>query len=152
MTKRFENSFYIGLLALIGLLSIWLQAELIEEEVTTNYQGRHDPDYYIENFTAKGMNKQGSKNFMLEAERLAHFPDDDTALLDKPHLVQYFDGLTPRHIYADSGWLSSGGDEVLMTGNVKVTQAADSRGGGFTQKTKKMRVLLDKSVKKHLKK
>jgi len=145
MTKQIEQSFYIALLALIGLLGIWLQSEMIEEEITTNYLGRHDPDYYIENFTAKGMNDKGEKNFMLEAERLAHFPDDDTALLDKPHLVQYTLGQQP-----DSGWISSGGDEVLMTGNVITKQAGDSRGGGFTQKTKKMRVLLEKSIKKQL--
>jgi len=152
MTKHIEQIFYIALLGLIGLLSIWLQAEFIEEEVTTNYLGRHDPDYYIENFTAKGMNKEGKKAFMLEAERLAHFPDDDTALLDMPHLVQYFEGQQPRHIFADSGWISSNGEEILMTGNVKVTQGADSRGGGFSQKTKKMRVLLNKSIKKQLRK
>ncbi len=150
MTKQIENIFYIGLLGLIGLLSIWLQTELVEEEVTTNYLGRHDPDYYMENFTAKGMNEDGIKSFLLEAERLAHFPDDDTALLDSPHLVQYPENQAPRHIFADSGWISAGGDEILMTGNVKITQARGPQGPGFTQKTKKMRVLLDNSIKKQL--
>ncbi len=148
--KNLENVLYISLLGLFGLLGIWLQTEFIEEEVTTNYLNRHDPDYYIENFTATGMDETGNRAFLLQAERMAHFPDDDTALLDKPHLIEFSPERAPRHTYADSGWLSSGGDEILMTDNVKVVQEGDSRGAGGTMRTKKMRILLEKSISKDL--
>ena len=115
-----------------------------------NFQNRHDPDYYIENFVATGLDKNGQRRFVIKAKRMAHFPDDDTALFDNPHIVQYEEDLAPRHTYADSGWMNSSGDEVLMTGNVKVVVEADSRGPGGTIKSKRMRVLLDKSEGKEL--
>ena len=131
---------------MVGLLGIWLQNELIEEEPEErNYNERHDPDYYVENFTATGLDKNGQRRFVIEAKRMAHFPDDDTALLDYPHIIEYEIGLAPRHTYADSGWMNSTGDEILMTGNVRVVVEADSRGPGGTMKSKTLRILLDKT-------
>ena len=148
--KNLENILYISLLGLIGLLGIWLQTEFVEEKITTNYLNRHDPDYYIQNFTATGIDENGNRAFVLQAERMAHFPDDDTALLDNPHLVEYSQEQAPRHTYADSGWISAGGDEILMTGNVKIVQEADERGPGGTINTQKMRIALEKSLTKNL--
>lgn len=146
--KQLESFLYISVLGLIGLGGIFLQNSLIEEEpVEQNFAERHDPDYYIENFVATGLDENGQRRFVLKADRMAHFPDDDTALLDMPHIVQYEEGFAPRHTYADSGWMNSSGDEILMTGNVRVIVGADSRGPGGTIKSKKMRVLLDKSSK-----
>jgi len=144
--KQLESVLYISILGMVGLLGIWLQTALIDEEPEEqNYNQRHDPDYYIENFTATGLDKNGQRRFVIEAERMAHFPDDDTALLDNPHIVEYEIGFAPRHTYADSGWMNSSGDEILMTGNVRVVVEADSRGPGGTMKSKRLRILLDKS-------
>ena len=149
--KQLESLLYISILGLIGLGGIYLQTSLVEDEPELqNFQNRHDPDYYIENFVATGLDKNGQRRFVIKAIRMAHFPDDDTALFDNPHLVPYEEGLAPRHTYADSGWMSSSGDEVLMTGNVKVVVEADSRGPGGTIKSKRMRVLLDKTSNKKL--
>lgn len=123
-----------------------LQNSLIEEEPEEqNFNQRHDPDYYIENFTATGLDKNGQRKFVIEAERMAHFPDDDTALLDSPHVIEYEVGFAPRHTYADSGWMNSTGDEILLTGNVRIVVEADSRGPGGEMKSKRMRILLDKT-------
>ncbi len=144
--KNVESLLYISILGLVGLFGIMLQNSLLEEEPEEqNYNQRHDPDYYIENFTATGLDKNGQRRFVIEAERMAHFPDDDTALLDNPHVIEYTVGFAPRHTYSDSGWMNSTGDEILLTGNVRVVFEADSRGPGGTMKSKRMRILLDKS-------
>lgn len=144
--KQLESLLYISILGLVGLFGIMLQNSFLEEEVQeTDFNTRHDPDYYIENFTATGLDKNGQRRFVIEAERMAHFPDDDTALLDQPHVVEYQVGFAPRHTYADSGWMSASGDEILLTGNVRIVVEADSRGPGGTMKAKRMRILLDKS-------
>jgi lipopolysaccharide export system protein LptC len=150
--KQLESLLYISILGLVGLGGIYLQNSLIEEEPEEqNFSQRHDPDYYIENFVATGLDENGQRRFVLKADRMAHFPDDDTALLDMPHIVQYEVGFAPRHTYADSGWMNSTGDEILMTDNVRVIIGADSRGPGGTIKTGKLRVLLDKDAKGALK-
>lgn len=144
--KQLESLLYISILGLVGLGGIYLQTSMIEDEPELqDYNNRHDPDYYIENFVATGLDKDGKRRFVIKANRMAHFPDDDTALFDNPHIVQYLEGAAPRHTYADSGWMNSTGDEVIMTGNVKAVVEADATGPGGTLKSKRMRVLLDKS-------
>ena len=138
-------------MGLIGLGGIYLQTSLVDDEPELqNFENRHDPDYYIENFVATGLDKNGQRRFVIKAKRMAHFPDDDTALFDYPHIVQYQEGIAPRHTYADSGWMNSIGDEVLMTGNVKVVVEAGPQGPGGTHETRRMRVLLDKTTSREL--
>ena len=144
--KQLESLLYISILGMVGLFGIWLQNALIEDQPQQqDFRERHDPDYYIENFTATGLDKNGQRRFVIEAERMAHFPDDDTALLDNPHVIEYEVGFAPRHTYADSGWMSSSGDEILLTGNVRIVVEADSRGPGGTMRAKRMRIILDKA-------
>ncbi len=148
--KILEKIVFICLFGALGLLSIWLQFGIIErEQVVFDGNERHDPDYYIENFTAVGMDEKGQRRYVLEAERLVHYPDDDTALLDNPHIIQYEDGAPPRHTYSESGWVSSDGNEVLLTGNVRVIQNPDStkNSGGSVLTTEKMRIFLDRLTK-----
>jgi lipopolysaccharide export system protein LptC len=145
MNKILEKILIIGILTCLGLLSVWLQFGIIEEQPVSFDSGeRHDPDYYIENFTAVGMDEQGQRRYVLEAERMVHYPDDDTALLDNPHVVEYDQQNAPRHTYAESGWVSSDGNEILLTGNVRVIQGQGQQGPGGVMTTDKMRILLDR--------
>lgn len=149
--KVLEKILFISLFGVLGLLSIWLQFGVIErEQVVFDGNERHDPDYYIENFTAVGMDEKGLRRYVLEAERLVHYPDDDTALLDNPHIIQYEDGAPPRHTYSESGWVSSDGNEVLLTGNVRVIQnpGGIKNSGGGVLTTEKMRIYLDENTEK----
>lgn len=144
-----EKTVLLILTLLLGLLSFWLQYVFFaERESTIASTDRNEPDYYIENFTALGMDEVGKRRYVLEAERMAHYPQDDTALLDNPHVIQYFDDGPPRHTYSDSAWVSSGGDEVLLTGNVRVIQShqagSDSTGGVTT--SDKMRIRLKQKL------
>jgi len=146
--KQLETFLYIAILGLIGLGGIYLQTSMLDDEPEVkDFKNRHDPDYYIENFVATGLDENGQRRFVLKADRMAHFPDDDTALLDNPVVVEYEIGFAPRQTSSDSGWMSSSGDEILMTGNVVVVVEADSRGPGGTLKSQRMRILLDKTKK-----
>ena len=149
--KILEKISFILLFGVLGLLSMWLQFGIIEkEQVEFDGNERHDPDYYIENFTAVGMDEKGIRRYVLEAERLVHYPDDDTALLDNPHIIQYEDGAPPRHTYSESGWISSDGNEVLLTGNVRVIQnvSGEEDSGQTVLTTEKMRIYLDNNQMK----
>lgn len=147
MLKQLENVLYISILGLIGLFGLSLQDALVDEpQEIRDFNNRHDPDYYIENFTATGLDKNGDRKFVIEAQRMAHFPDDDTALLDFPHVIEFRKGYAPRHTYADSGWMSASGDEILLTGNVRIVIEADEQGPGGEMRAKKMRILLDKDT------
>jgi len=132
------------LLSVLGLVSLWLQFGMLEGTVTpVTKTGNHEPDYYVENFTAIGMNEKNDRTYLLEGTRMAHYQDDNTALLDMPHLIQYQQGLPPRHVYAQSGWLSGNGEEILLTGNVKVIQGQNNNTTGGIQHSEKLRIHLN---------
>ena len=135
------------IIVLVGITA-WMQSDLLDE--STNEQqlitDNHDPDYYIENFTAVGMDIDGNRQYVLEAERMVHFPDDDTSLLDKPHVIQYESERSPTHIYSETGWISADGDEVILTGNVRVIRGRDSTGSGGVTTTDKLNIVLKEPI------
>lgn len=115
-------------LVLLGL-SAWLQFGLLETPVQElSEEEKNSADYYIENFVSTGMDETGKK-YEVRADRMVHYPVGDRALLDNPHIVQYGLDETPRHIYAESGWLFNQSSQVLMTGNVRVVQSQTAIAG-----------------------
>jgi len=124
-----EDYAVAGLFLFLLFLSIWLQFGLLEpvENEITDLE-KNDPDYYSENFQSVGRDDIG-KSYELIADRLVHFPVGDRALLDNPHIIQYDLSGTPRHIYAESGWLYDNRSTILLTGNVRVIQSQTNSAG-----------------------
>ncbi len=142
MRQYLERGVLIGVLGLMAALGIWMQVSLLEPNTATPRAGPgHDPDYYIQNFTATGRDDAGVI-YVLKAERLVHFPDDNTALLDFPHLIQYDDGQPARETTSDSGWMSGDGSEILLTGNVEVKQLKTVNDPGSVTRTQRLLVKL----------
>jgi lipopolysaccharide export system protein LptC len=101
----------------------------------------HEPDYYIHKFTATGRDANGIA-YVLEAKRLAHFPDDNTALLDEPRLVQYEQDKSSRTTSSDSGLVYEDGTKILLQGNVQVTQGTTDTAVGSVTSADRMTIKL----------
>lgn len=119
MYNRWTIALFLGVLA-IG--SAWLLNRLTEEKSITSTFLRHDPDYYMENFSTLTMNLDGTPKNKLFAEYMAHYPDDDTTELIKPRLEVYRKGKTPVVAISDKGWVTSDNEVILLTGTVKLWQ------------------------------
>ena len=144
MRAQLERLVLVGVLGAMAGLGIWMQVNLLEPaENKAEAPLTNEPDYYIQNFTATGRDEAGVI-YVLKAERLAHFPIDNTALLDKPHLVQYQKGKPARQTTSESGWMSGDGSEVLLTGNVEVTQFRTDADPGSVTRTQRLSVRLDR--------
>ena len=112
-----------AIVVMIGL-SLWLQANFFKPKLHQNPPTiSHEPDYYIDIFTATGHDSNGVA-YVLEAKRLEHFPDDNTSELDKPKLRQYNEGELSRTTSSDYGKLLEDGITIELKGNVQVTQGA----------------------------
>ena len=144
MRAHIERLVLLGVLGAMAGLSIWMQVNLLEPaENKMAAPLTNEADYYIQNFTATGRDEAGVI-YVLKAERLAHFPLDNTSLLDKPHLVQYEKGKPARQATSESGWMAGDGSEVLLTGNVEVTQFRSGEDAGSVTRTKRLTVRLDR--------
>ena len=139
-----ERIIIFSIVIVLAGITAWMQMSLLDESIDEELvlAESHDPDYYIENFVAVGMDTNGARQYVLEAERMVHFPDDDTALLDKPHVIQYEPDRAPTHIYSETGWISANGDEVILTGYVRVIRGRDSTGSGGVTTTEKLKIVL----------
>ena len=87
-------------------------------------QLRHDVDYYIDNFTATSLNLQGQPRFTLAAEKMSHYPDDDSTHLQMPRLTNLYADRPPMLTTSLTGMISSKGDDVYLYDNVRITRPA----------------------------
>ncbi len=128
--RHLEQAVLVATIAVMFGLSLWLQMNFLKPTLPQNGTViSHEPDYYIHKFTATGRDANGIA-YVLEAKRLAHFPDDNTALLDEPRLVQYEQDRSSRTTHSDSGLVYENGTKILLRGNVQVTQEATGTAPG----------------------
>jgi lipopolysaccharide export system protein LptC len=92
------------------------------------------------------MDERGEPSFRLEAQRLQHFPTDDTTLFEEPVMVS-LDATRPRiTVTADRGRLTTGGDQAHLSGNVVITRAATPTGPPMRADTDYAIVIPDQDI------
>lgn len=106
------------LLVLVAALSWWLQRSVVTESESSVDQVRHEPDYYMENFESTSLDEMGRPAYQLDAENMLHFPDDDSATLEKPHLIVFRGEEEFWDIRAESGLVLNKGESVILQGDV----------------------------------
>lgn len=112
---------WLPLLPLLLLLAAtyWLSQQ-VQPLPQVQSQLRHDVDYVVENFSATTLNLDGKPRFTLSAERLWHYPDDDTTHLQMPRITSLYPDRPPTLTSAQTGKISSKGDDVYLYDEVLV--------------------------------
>ena len=140
--RHLEQAVLVAAIVVMFGLSLWLQMQFLKPKLLQNAPiVSHEPDYYIHKFTTTGRDTNGIA-YVLEAKRLAHFPDDNTALLDEPRLVQYDEDKSARTTFSDSGLVYENGTKILLQGNVQVTQGATDKAVGSVTSADRMTIKL----------
>lgn len=111
------------MLALAGL-TFWLELVVREEEGMRRSPRRHDPDYVIDHLMHTRFNAQGAAESVLAAEKMLHYPDDDSTDLVAPRLVQTKANQPRMTVTADRATLSQDGEELFLYDNVLVVRDA----------------------------
>jgi lipopolysaccharide export system protein LptC len=141
--RLLEKLLLLTVFLAFAALTAWLERRPETPMAEEQSEGRrdNDPDYYMENFVATGLDSQG-RQYIMEGVRMLHFPIDDTSLVEQPHIIQYTEEAGPRHVYAETGLISADGTEVLLRGNVKVIESRSENQPGNVTTTERMRVKL----------
>lgn len=135
----------IGVVLLaIAVGSWWFTRQTAPPGEVSDPKKRHDPDYIVERFDGTTMNPEGTPRYHLIAQRLTHYPDDDTAHFVEPVLVQYLPSGAQIMTRADAGVMPGSADEILMTGNVRSTRSGDRASPGGELRSDQLRVELDR--------
>ena len=112
------------LLGGLAALTYWLDAQVQSSGRRDDGSARHDPDLYIERFSAVTFDVDGRVRQKLEATRAEHFPDDGSVDLMGPALELTDPGKPRIAVTADKGTVSGDRETVTLRGRVHATRDA----------------------------
>ena len=110
--------FPIGVMAALAGLTLWLSQTTQLPEPDRSGKFRHDPDYRIENFTLTKFSARGEPQHILVADKMLHYPDDDSTDVTRPRLTTFQPGKPNIRSSADRGQINSDGSQIQLLGNV----------------------------------
>lgn len=148
MSDRLTAWFPIALLAALAALTFWLDSYVRPPENGPGSAARHDPDYIVDGLSAVRMDAEGSVKYSLSAERMVHYPDDDTTHLRRPTFVSYATAQAPVKVTAREGLVSSEGENIYFHDDVLVTRAPYAKRSELRMTTTYLHVVPDSSIAK----
>jgi lipopolysaccharide export system protein LptC len=144
---RFSTTrlFPLGLMLALALLTFYLERTVREDDSPPALR-RHDPDYLVTNFTTTTYNRDGAVETVMSAERMVHYPDDDTTELFAPRVVQAKPHQPRFSVRAERGQLSRDGDEIFLYGDVLLVRDAAADRPEARMTTDFLHILRDRSL------
>ena len=119
--------FPLTLMLALALLTFWLERAARVEETNPSLR-RHDPDFIVENFRVVNYDPGGRVESSLTAQKMLHYPDDDSTELALPRMVETKRDKPRTDMSALRGTLSQDGEEVFLYDNVLLRrEATDAR-------------------------
>jgi lipopolysaccharide export system protein LptC len=116
MKDRAASLFPLAMLVLLAALTFWLN-RVIQGDNPRGVQ-RHDPDYWAEHFKVRRFDIDGKLQHTVIADKLLHYPDDDTTVVTMPHII--YNRKPPSEIFARTAYIGRDGKEVDLVDEVQV--------------------------------
>lgn len=122
----------------------WLNQQVLPIPAKSDSSQRHDIDYSVHNLSTVSLDENGQARHIMTTEKMWHYPDDDTTHLQAPRMVSLRSDRAPMVIWADTGKISSHGEEVFLYDNVKVIRLDNGEQAAMEFSTDYLHVLPDK--------
>ena len=135
----------LPLLLLLGA-TYWLDQQVLPLPPHADDSKRHDPDYIINNLSATTLNEHGKPHYLMTAEKMVHYPDDDSTHMVQPRMVSLHADRPPVYVSALRGKVSSDGEQVFLQDDVKVVRGASASRSQMTFTTSFLHVLPDQDL------
>jgi lipopolysaccharide export system protein LptC len=135
----------LGLALILALLAFWLNQ--VSDPATYVDDGgfAHEPDYIVERFNALEFDLQGKPRHRLTAERMIHYMDDDTTVLEQPQFTS-LESAVPVEVRSNRAQLSGDGKHVHFLERVRVVRAAGDGQAPVTLDTEYLHVTPDQRI------
>lgn len=111
----------LGLALLLALLGFWLNHVADQTPYVDDAGFAHEPDYIVEHFNALAFDLQGRPRHRLVAERMTHYMDDDTTVLEQPTLT-LLNPQIPVEVKSKRAQMSADGKQIYFLGQVHVVR------------------------------
>jgi len=108
---------------IVAALLFWGSQTWETKKVITDLQNSdpHYIDVFIQDFTLTAMSEDGNPSYILKAERLEHYNDNNYAIVSKPD-IELKQGEQHWLITADSGEIDDEKQSIMLRGNVVLQQ------------------------------
>jgi len=122
---RFAAALSVGILGVLAAVSYYL-AETSDRLQRAEPAGtqKHEPDYYVEQVALTRLDRNGAPAFRLSADRMLHYPDDQSSEFDRPVLVSLEPDRPLVTLRAARGRSTNEGDRTELFDDVVLTRAA----------------------------
>ena len=111
----------LALALLLALLGFWLNRVADHTPYVDDAGFAHEPDYIVDHFNALAFDLQGRPRHRLVAERMIHYMDDDTTVLERPVFTS-LDPLVPMEVKSQRAQMSSDCQHVYFINQVHVVR------------------------------
>ena len=111
----------LALASLLALLGFWLNQVADHTTYVDDAGFAHEPDYIVERFDALAFDLQGRPRHRLVAERMTHYMDDDTTVLERPVFTS-LDPNIPVEVKSKRAQMSGDGKQVYFLDQVHVVR------------------------------
>ena len=133
-------------LLLILAAAYWLNQQVQPLSDSSGSEKRHDPDFIIDKFTATTFNEQGAPRFIMIAQKMTHYPDDDSTQVEEPRLTSFSPGRPMIYTTAKRGNISSKGEEVFLHDDVRLVRASTATLAEMVLNTSYLHVLPEQEL------
>ena len=130
----------------LAALTFWLELVVRDENESGRSIRSHNPDYIVDKLLHTRYNAQGLAETTLAAEKMLHYPDDDSTELVAPRLVQTKPNQPRVTITAERATLSQDGEELFLYDNVLVVREANAARSGVRMRTSFLQLARAQSV------
>lgn len=115
------------LIILLAIASGWIFESIDISPTLTKEKLRHDPDYFLKNFTATTINKHGKQAYQIKAQHLEHYPDDDSMKLQQPLFSFYENNIKVWTAQANQAVILQANEKIHLSGQVILKQIASEK-------------------------
>lgn len=143
-----SRSYWLPLVILAGLVLAtgWL-GQLARAPQTRGEAGMgHDPDYFVEDFSAMAYDAGGLPRYRLNAVRMTHYMDDDTTELIAPRFVREGGAMARVVVRSLRGLVSPDGESVYFLGDVRMLHERPADGAPMELSSEYLRVIPDRDL------
>lgn len=113
--------FPLALLGMLAALTFWLEQATQPGAGRTDGKQRHDPDFVVDNLKLRRFGPDGALQHSLVAQRMKHFPDNDSTDVELPRVTYHRN--PPTLLTADKAQVDQDGSHVRLEGNVQVVRS-----------------------------
>lgn len=136
---RSHSLFPVIVLTLLAGVSVWLDRVTQQDPVAKTDKTRHEADFSAERITLHRFDPTGNVQYVLVADSMLHYADDESSELKNPRL-NYLNRPEPVWVESRFASVNKDGTTVVLTDEVLVRRAAHAGKPESTLRTEQMTV------------